>query len=252
MKKRKAWVFIGIGIVSIFLVSLYLLNYSKPTSFPTHEQLVAEINSTFPEADASDIQDTISVDERHGLVPFISTTDDYGLSYWIWEKNKWKVDTIDTNGVPTVWKVDRNNPSSYRIVWNVHPEDQVSSFQFYLKNDRNYLSLGGIETYTPGVLLKKKVSLNKNSYGLMKFPEEWVTFMNTSRKVESAKQPNMFFNDFSPNQGISYHWISYDQDGNETFLDRSMNGIGSYSNGKIEMEFILNVNKGHIEDPSLH
>ena len=44
-----------------------------------------------------------------------------------------------------VWKIDRNDPSSFQFVWNIHPEDQLSSIHFYLIRDRGYHITEGIE-----------------------------------------------------------------------------------------------------------
>jgi hypothetical protein len=250
MTKKKLWTFIGLGVAVVLSSAIiYWFYFSKPTTFPTNEQLVEEINNFFPEAAASVIQDTIPVDERHVLVPFISNKDDYSLSYWVWQKHKWRVASIDTKGRPMVWKIDRNDPSSFQFVWNIHPDDQLSSIHFYLKRDRGYHIIEGIEHYSPGVQMEKKVSLKEKSYGLMQLPDEWVTFMNTFIKVESAKQPNIFFKDFFPEQYMFFGWLPYDQTNKETFPERSVNG---YSNGTVDLEHVMILDKGDIELPKLY
>ncbi|MFZ0443614.1 MAG: hypothetical protein WAM95_02975 [Bacillus sp. (in: firmicutes)] len=248
MGKKRLWTLIGLVIfVVLSLAITYWFYFSKPATFPTNEQLVEEINSIFPEAAASIIQDTIPVDEHHALVPFISNKDDYSLSYWVWKKHKWRVASIDTKGRPMVWKIDSNDPSSFRFVWNIHPDDQLSSIHFYLIRDRGYHVTEGIEHYYPRVQMKKKVSLKeKSSYGLMPLPDEWVTIMNSLKKVESAKQPDLFFNDFFPEQYMSFGWIPYNQANKEAFPERSVNGSG-YSNGDLEHVMILD--KEDIELP---
>lgn len=81
MSKKKLWIFIGLGIAVILSSAIiYLFYFSKPATFPTNEQLVEELRRILPEADASIIQDTIPVDERHIVVPFISNTDDYSCT----------------------------------------------------------------------------------------------------------------------------------------------------------------------------
>ena len=116
------------------------------------------------------------------------------------EKDKWRVASIDTNGRPMVWKIDRNDPSSYQFVWNIHPEDQLSSIHFYLIRDRGYHITEGIEHYYPRVQMETKISLQEKSYGLIPLPDDWVTVMDALIKVESAKQHDLFFNDFFPEQ----------------------------------------------------
>ena len=70
-------------------------------------------------------------------------------------------------------------------------------------------------------------------------------------KVESAKQSDLFFNDFFPEQYMSFGWIPYHQADKETFPERSVNGNG-YSNGKVELEHVMILDKGDIEIPKLH
>ena len=58
--KKKLWILIGLGILVVLSSAIiYWFYFSKPVTFPTNEQLVEEINSIFPEAAASVIQDTI-------------------------------------------------------------------------------------------------------------------------------------------------------------------------------------------------
>jgi hypothetical protein len=131
MKKRKTWTLAGLGVLGLLAsFMIFWLYFAKPVSFPTNEQLVKEINSIFPESAASVIQDSISVDERHVVVPFISNEDHYGLSYWVWKKHKWTVAAIDTRGEPKIWKINRKDPLSFHLVWNIHPDDQVSSITY--------------------------------------------------------------------------------------------------------------------------
>ncbi|MCQ6276373.1 hypothetical protein JMM81_15770 [Bacillus sp. V3B] len=75
--------------------------------------------------------------------------------------------------------------------------------------------------------------------------------MSTFTKVESAKQPNVFFNDFPPEQYMLFGWLPYDQADKETFPKRSVNGNG-YSNGTVDMEHVMILDKGDIELPDLH
>ncbi|MGG4498966.1 hypothetical protein [Brevibacillus reuszeri] len=238
MMKKKLWsVIFFIIFLSIFVYWFY---FSKPTSFPTNEQLVEEMNSIFPEVSANIIQDTIPIDERHVLVPFISKKKDYGLSYWAWKNHKWKVASVNTKGQPMLWKPNINDPSSFYFIWNIDPKDQLSSIHFYLIKDRGYHITKGIEHYSPRVQLEKRVSVQDKSYGLMQLPDDWVTFMNAYIKVDSAKQ--------SPDRDMFFGWIPYDQKNNELFPEGSINGT-LYSNGNVDLEYVMILNKGDIEIP---
>ena len=133
MTKKKLRVLTGIGMFSILLFAVFSWVYfSKPNSYPTNEQLVEGINSAFPDAVAEVIQDTIYVDDRHVLVPFISEENNYSLSYWKWGGSKWEVVSVHSRGEPILWKVDKRDPTSYHFVWNIHPDDNMSKLDFYL------------------------------------------------------------------------------------------------------------------------
>lgn len=249
MKKKRLWTFIGLGIfVVLSSAIIYSFYFSEPATFPENASLVKEINSFFPEADANVIQDTIPVDEHHVLVPFISNKNDYGLSYWVWKKHQWNVASIDTKGEPKIWKINRNQPSSYYYVWNIHPDDRLSSIDFYLIRDRGYIVSEGVENYKPRIQMEMGVSLKEKSYGLMPLPDDWVTIINTFTNVESANQPNDFMTSFFPEQHMFFGWIPYTQKNKETFPERSVNGNG-YSNGKLDMEHVMILNKIDIEVP---
>ncbi len=249
MTKKRLWIFIGLGLTVVLSSAfIYWFYFAEPAAFPTNEQLVKEINNEFPLADADLIQDTVPIDERHVLVPFISNKDDYSLSYWVWQKHKWKVVNIDTKGSPIVWKIDRNDPSTHHFVWNIHPDDQLGSIYFYLVRDRGYHTTEGIEHYYPRIQMEEKVSIKEKSYGSMQLPDEWAAFMNASMKVETAKQPDMFFNGFIPEQYMSFGWIPHNQAGKETFPERSVNG-NVYSSGNVELEHVMILGEGDLERP---
>lgn len=249
MNKKRLWTFIGLGIfVVLSSAIIYSFYFSKPASFPENATLVEAINNLFPEADAHVIQDTIPVDEHHVLVPFISKKDDYGLSYWVWEKHQWRVASIDTKGEPKIWKINSNQPSSYHYVWNIHPNDRLNSIDFYLIRARGYIFSEGVENYQPRIQIEKKVSLKEKSYGLMQLPDDWATIINTFTNMKSETQPNDIMNSFFPEQQMFFGWIPYNQENKETFPERSVNGNG-YSNGKLDMEHVMILNKIDIEVP---
>ena len=124
--KKKLWILIGLGILVVLSSAIiYWFYFSKPVTFPTNEQLVEEINSIFPEAAASVIQDTIPIDEHHVVVPFISDKEDYSLSYWVWQKGKWSAESIHSNTcmylvqshLVSLWlKIESTNPTgSFKV-----------------------------------------------------------------------------------------------------------------------------------------
>jgi hypothetical protein len=239
-------IFIGLVLAAVLGVILYWFSFSEPTSFPTNEELVKDINELFPQANASVIQDTIPIGEHNVLVPFISSKDDYGLSYWVWEKHKWRIANIDTKAVPMIWQVDRNDPSSYHFVWNIHPKDALSSMDFYLIRDRGYFITEGIERYYPRLQLKKQVSINEESYGVLQLPDDWISIMNAFKKMESEQQADWFNDNFFYGQYMVFGWIPYDRDGKESFPENSANGQG-FSNGDVGLEHVMTLSKEELE-----
>lgn len=238
MTKKILWSLVS--FIILLSIGVYWFYFSKPTSFPTNEQLIEEMNRIYPEATASIIQETIPVDERHVLVPFISQKADYGLSYWVWENHNWKVVSIDTKGKPMLWQLNRNDPTSYYFVWNIDPKDQLSSIHFYFMRERGYRVANEIEYYYPRVQMEKRVSTQEKSYGWMQMPDDWVEVMNAYRKAESAKK--------SPARDLYFGWIPYDQTNKETFPENSVNGSG-YSNGEVDLDYLMILNKSDIEIP---
>ncbi|WML48801.1 hypothetical protein RCG23_01310 [Neobacillus sp. PS3-34] len=246
MVKRKLVGIAGLVVVIMAAITIYWFYFSTPGAFLKNEQMISEINNIFPTAAVNVIQDTIRVDEQHIAVPFISKENRYGLSYWAWQKHKWKVLLIETSGEPRVWKIDSNDPSTYTIVWNIHPDDRISNITFYLDGERNYHVTDGVENYFPKVQMEKKVPIGKNSYGAIKLPREWVTLMTTINKVESAKQTNSIFSNLVPQSGLVLGWTPYNKSHKEAFPGYTVNG-GSYGNGNIDIDFIRVLSGNEIE-----
>ncbi|WP_428909970.1 hypothetical protein [Niallia sp. Krafla_26] len=245
MTRKKLWIVIGIFIVLLSAI-IYWSYFSKQATFPTNEQLVEEMNRVFPEARSSEIQDRIFVDEQHVVVPFISEKNDYGLSYWVWQKRKWRVASIDTKGRPMVWKVNQRDPSTFHFVWNIDPDDKLDSIQIFLIRDRGYGITEGKEYYDPRVQMDTKISLQDKTYGALGLPENWVAFLDAFGKVETAEQPDLFFS--FPEPAMTFGWIPYDQEGKETFPEHSVNGSG-FSNGDGDLEHVMIMDKGELERP---
>lgn len=245
---------IGIGVAFVLIMGgIYWFYLAKPTSFPSKEELLVELNDVDPYLDASVIQDTLVLDERHVLVPFISDTDDYGLSYWVWNKHKWRVAMISSRGTPMVWKIDPADPSTYHFVWNMHPEDKMTTMDYFLLRDRSFrITSDGAgsqkETYYPKIQLRTTVSLNE-SYGAMKLPEEWVRVMNAFNDMGKASPSNGFFNAVFPDQMMQFGWIPTYQDGVELFLEHSSNGRRYYTGVPIDLDHIIILNEPDLEAP---
>lgn len=247
MTKKKLRILIGLGMFIILLFAIiYWFYFSKPTSFPTNEQSIEEINSFFPDAVANVIQDIIYLDERHVLVPFISEENNYSLSYWKWGGSKWEVASVHSRGEPMLWKVDKRDPTSYHFVWNIHPDDNMSKLDFYLIRDRGYRA-GEVERYNPRIQLEKHASLQKKTYGAIKLPQEWVKVIDESLKIESTDQNAFFAEVFYTNYYPYFNWITYDEVGKSSLPEHSVNG---YHTGNIDLQYMGILVEDQIEKPN--
>ncbi|WP_066305514.1 hypothetical protein [Bacillus sp. FJAT-29814] len=245
MRKKIILAVLAVIVVLSGLMA-YWFYFSKPAKFPTNEQLMKQMNEVFPAAAAETIQDTVTIDERHKVVPFITKENRYGISYWVWSKHKWKSVYIDDSGEPRLWKINRKDASSYHLVWNIHPNDGVSTVKFYLMKDRNYLFQGGEHFYFPKIQLEQAVSLENKSYGVMGLPKDWVTVVDSLGKIEAARRADLWFQSLFPARDLFFGWLPLNGENEETFPENSVNGQ-SYSDGDEIIDFVPFVNKSELE-----
>lgn len=244
MKKNRLWLIPLLGIVVLLAVLANRFYFSKPTVFPKNSQLIKEINQVLPEAEAATIQDKIHIDKRHVFVPFISEEDKYGVSYWEWERSKWKPVSINTIGEPYVWKIDSDDPSSFRVVWNIHPDDRASYLTLYFIRERGFSSMAGEERYDPRIQLEKKVNVAEKSYGVVRLPDDWGTLINSYSKIKSVNTSP--FGSSFPTDEMYFGWIPYDKKGKEVILNSSLNGHG-FSTGEASIEFMRFLTTAEVE-----
>ncbi|WP_346234607.1 hypothetical protein MKY04_14110 [Lysinibacillus telephonicus] len=245
--KKKSFLMTGIAVAVILFAMIYWFEFSEPNPFPPTEQLLEEINNSYPEVTAKLIQDTSFVDERHVVVPFISNENMYGLSYWVWKNHEWQIAEIDTSGIPRLFKANKNNPSSYYFVWNIHPGDALGSIEFYFVRDRNFYVSDNIHTYSPKIQMMKEVSLKDKSYGVMQLPEEWVTIIEEFSKSQLANKPSPSFQHFFPDQSMYFGWIPYDEMKRESYPELSSNGGGFSTGDDVELEHVMIFNRVDVE-----
>ncbi|SES63539.1 hypothetical protein SAMN05216389_101177 [Oceanobacillus limi] len=243
-KKRVTFLaIIAILIVTFYLV--YLFYFSKPTNFPTDEQLVEKINEVYPQARVETILDSFTLDQEHVYVPFKSHDNEYGTSYWVWEKHKWKPMYIDSVGEPRFWKIDPKDPSRSYIIWNVHPDDQVTGANFYLIRDRNYHISYDVNEYIPRVQMEEYVDFEEKSYGVLELPDDWRSFLSQSTNVSAAQNSEMPFLSIS-DVHTSIGWMPLDDNQEMTFPENSVNGHG-FINGEIVLDFVLTMEEFDLE-----
>lgn len=239
MTKKRKILLNGIGIILVCF--FYWFYFSKPGPFLQDKEILSIMNKQYPEVSATTVQDTIFLDKSHVFVPYISESNNYGISYWIWRKHKWKVAYIDTTGQPKTWKISKGDPSKQYIVYNFHPEDRLNKLRFFIIRERNFHVSDGVETYLPRVQMEKSIGITHKSYGVMKIPKEWAIFQEQFIKVEAAKQGNTIFQSLDFGHHMYIGWIPYDQNGVKSFPEKSVNGNGYFfENVIIEHLMILN------------
>ncbi|MFX3675208.1 MAG: hypothetical protein ACE3JQ_12305 [Paenisporosarcina sp.] len=245
MTKKKLWM-IAVGVPLLSVIIIYWFYFSKPAAFPENNQLLKSINQMFPEVTENVIQETIFLDEHHAYVPFMSEAGNYGMSFWVWEKHKWNVDSINTSGHPHLWKIDENDPSTYYFVWNIRPDEQVEYMKLFMKKDRAFHITDGIEEYTTGIQMEHKVLLSEESYGVSQLSKDWVSVIDSHLTNLKGKQPNMFFNTNIPEHTLYFGWTSFNDLDRVTF-GNSTNSSSIFRSGNERIEFVRILDKLEIE-----
>ncbi|TRM12316.1 hypothetical protein FH966_11810 [Lentibacillus cibarius] len=246
MKKRTALITIGIMVLLLSLFFIYRFYFAKPSAFPPDEQLAEQMNNVFPKANVETIQDTIKLDTEHVFVPFQSSDNHYGASYWIWERNEWKPAKIDTLGKPMIWNIDSENPSASHIVWNLHPSDGISKADFYLIRKRSYFISRGEHTYIPRIQMKESVNFGEESYGVLALPDDWRSFMTETTEMASEQKLNTAFTNILTDKNIFIGWMPLNDHHKVTYPEHSVNG-NSFNHSYIDIGFVGMVDKDELE-----
>jgi hypothetical protein len=228
---------------------IYLNREMKPKSFPNVEFVIEQLNKDYPQVSASRVLAVTHLDDRHVFVPYVSSDEQYGICYWVWNKFNWKLARIDTRGMPHIWKLNGENPSDYYIVWNIDPKDQIKQLDYYLKRERHYSISQNSHRYTPAIQTRTTALLEEQAFGAIPLPEEWVHIMSENLRVPQDNQPRSFFN-----QSITYNpmyigWIPYNQGREVVFPANSVNGSG-YTLRDIDLDFVRIMNEYELELPS--
>lgn len=247
MTGKKKGILIGAAIfLLVGSLAIYWFYFSKPAPLPDENEMLKGINGLLPEADAGEIQEAILVDDKHAVAPFKSREGTYGVSNWVWKRHDWRLNSVRTKGEPKIWKTDPNDPSTYRIVWNIDPaEEGVHTLNYYYLRDRYYSISGTKHQYDPSIKMKTKVSFQDHPYGVMKLPDDWAAVLETMSDGNSAGVSS-FFDDFIPQPHFSFGWIPLDENGRESFPESAVNG-SSFQNGNIQEEHMMLLNLEEVE-----
>ncbi|MGJ7912362.1 hypothetical protein [Neobacillus sp. LXY-1] len=245
-KKRVSLALLCVLVISgmLAIIWLYMID-PKPDSFPTNKQLINQMNEIFSQADAKGVQDIVPIDKRHKVVPYFSEEGDYGISYWEWRLHKWQIVYIDTTGEPSLWKIDKSDPSTYYFVWNLQSSNQLRSLKFFLIRDRQFYSVDGEETYHPKIKLETKVKLKK-LYGIMPIPEKWSPVVKSMKQIGTSEYPISIFNEDAPMNNMFYGWVPFDQKGQEAIDLLKINGDSYYGDG-VNIEELMILGKEEID-----
>ncbi|MFS0862930.1 hypothetical protein [Fredinandcohnia sp. 179-A 10B2 NHS] len=239
-KKKVLWL---VGIILLVGVASFMYYYymAKPSGFLSEREMLIELNRYSLNSNATEIIEKVQIDDEHMFVPFKASDNSYGTSLWMWTQHEWKLVADSTSGGPEIWKIDSNDPSSYVLFWNIHPDDQISHGDFYAIRDRNYHITEGEHTYYPRIQMQTTISFEKTPYGIMKLPKEWSTVMEESAKLQQAIQPDGFSPNFFPvNQDVYFGWIPYNQSNEEVRAGKTHVGGGSSS---VDLAYVRTLNK---------
>ncbi|PKR76738.1 hypothetical protein CEY16_13035 [Halalkalibacillus sediminis] len=244
MTKKRISVIVIIPIILVSLFIIYFIYFSKPTALPADDELANQINEIFPEANVETIQETIYLDQEHVYVPFISSENNYGSSYWVWESRNWKPMKIDIGGEPTAWTINKEEPSSY-IVWNIHPDDKVSYANLSMMRERDFQISHTEHHYSPSIHMKEQISLKEQPYGVLVFPEQWQALLTQENKLISSQNSRDINTSVFLDVRLHFGWTPFNENDDIIFPEESISNNG-FINGNIETNFVE-----YVEEPQL-
>ena len=220
MTKKTIFLLFIIGALIAGIIITYIT--MTPKAFHSKHEIIK--NMDYLTQDMK-VQDVIQLDEKTYFVPLLSNGESYGSSIWVWSGWKWECVGAATASDP---QIVSNEGNSY-IYWNVHPQDEVREWEFYLTSERNYSvrSLGDndrIEVYYPKIQMKHSVELGKKSYGYVKVPYEWKKVIGSfdAYPAETGIIPS--------SHSYMYHWQAFNDEGESIRLEHTFRngGGGSY------------------------
>ncbi|WP_153124432.1 hypothetical protein [Peribacillus tepidiphilus] len=222
----------------IILVGIYtFLIFRPPTPLPSHEKLIETMNSVPIHSKVIEILDIIPLDDQHVFVPFRSDKGSYGKSFWNWTMKGWKMDCIDTEGNPYIWKLKEKDASNHYFVWNLSPQDKIEKLKLVLKRDRGYQVSENAQNYDPAILMEHTISLKSKGYGISPMPKEFADVLNGDIYLQNKTDSDPLFGFMQPSN-IIIGMIPYDKSGNQKFPQNSVNGE-RHSNGDELIDYVL-------------
>jgi len=199
---------IAIIIFTVFLLLsiVYFFVRSIASPFLTEEHLKRELAESFHRVQSkiTTITDIIDIDDRHKVVLFVTDKEQYGKSFWEWDRleAKWQQVHFSIYETPELWMIDEKDERSYRLIWHHSPEAEVKDYGFYLLKTRSYHITqrnGDVVTdvYEPQVQLEHLTALDGQTYGMMSLPEEWIRIIELHKQAitkSNSQTRNLLFN----------------------------------------------------------
>ncbi|MCM3758384.1 hypothetical protein M3197_13015 [Sporosarcina aquimarina] len=243
-----AWIWVSLA--SVLLLVFMWWNYSPPSQFPDERQLLREMNDALNQFGTSDqvaeIQKVIQADRRHVAVPYISEDGNYGMSFWIWGKWKWKLINLESNGEPRLWMIDRNDPSSYFLTWNIAPETGAKKLNAYMIRRRDFGMMDGKNYYSPRIQMSKEIVLTEESFGAISLPPAWQEVLQSAIRLDETETFSWF--DSYPPSAMQYEfgWNALDRDGKSVSQEVFFNGT-QYSFGSSDFQYMMVIDERELE-----
>ncbi|MHA6480838.1 hypothetical protein ACX1C1_02690 [Paenibacillus sp. strain BS8-2] len=217
----------------------------KPTAMSDLEFIQSSLQQLAPDYNIAEIQDIVEVDSRHLFVPFVSKDGEYGMSFWVWDRFKWELRRVQSDGDPHLWSLRGDDPAGQYLVWNVNPDYMVGEYALYWMRDRNGGQFYGNDFYIPRVQLEHRISLGERTYGTLLLPEQWAEL----RRMEQAAVNG------AANAGVwggSVQMPSSYRIGYLPILigepkDRSFYSTGATIFGDVDVTFLYHLNQTELE-----
>lgn len=218
----------------------------KPTPMSDLDRTAATLLALAPDYNVAKVQAIIEVDSRHLFVPFISESGEYGMSFWIWDRFKWELRRIDSDGDPHLWRVRGNDLSRQYFVWNSNPNFKVSEYAYYWLRKRNAGRSHNDDYYIPEVQLEHRMTLGERTYGIAPVPALWLELRQTQQSAAGGKRNAGFWGWGSQDQSdyrIGYLPILSGEPEDRGFYRTR----GTTTFGDIDVSFLLRLNKSELE-----
>jgi len=230
--------------VAILATVVYL---QTPKAFLTEEEIMEKlyVDNTFVRVE--EIQEIVPLDEKSMFVPFITNEGKYGSSFWMWRYGEWEQISLYTSFGPVSW-TSEDGTKTY-LTWNIHPDDKVDYFKFYLISDRYFqVSYANgpnrIETYLPKIQMDHKVPIDSKTYGAIPIPEEWEGIIDSFIVVNNQK--GLFTNHHNL-QPTRFARQAFDDKNKEVNLKKTIGGGGGGSSSGNYIQHIGQVNDMDLE-----